>query len=104
VLFSTQLANASNTTPFVTGDPRRNQWEGIWPNIDGFTVDVDGVSGGGNETTAWGVTTWSSIGFDAEHVPFDRPGRATVILERRDDRWLAVHTRASIGSQHAGTL
>jgi len=51
VLFSTQLANASNTTPFVTGDPRRNQWEGIWPNIDCFTVDVDGVQGGGSETT-----------------------------------------------------
>ncbi|MGE3984936.1 MAG: nuclear transport factor 2 family protein [Dehalococcoidia bacterium] len=75
---------------------RRNQWEGIWPNIRDFRIDVEHVEGGGNEDTAWGVANWNSTGFDEQHEPFDRPGRATVILERREGRWLAVHTHFSL--------
>jgi hypothetical protein len=67
---------------------RRNQWEGIWPNIRDFRIDLASIEGGGNENTAWGVATWSSTGFDEQHRPFDRPGRGTVILECREGRWL----------------
>lgn len=75
---------------------RKNQWEGIWPNIRDFTIEMDQVRGGGDERWAWGVATWTSTGFDREGKSYFRPGRATVILERRDGRWLAVHSHFSL--------
>jgi ketosteroid isomerase-like protein len=97
-IFASDVVSFGTRAQIVAGIEhlRRNQWEGIWPNIDAFVLDVDAVQGGGDDKTAWGVTTWTSTGFDPEHRPFDRPGRATVILERRDGRWLAVHTHFSL--------
>ncbi|MBF8285470.1 MAG: SnoaL-like protein, partial [Anaerolineales bacterium] len=37
-----------------------------------------------------------SIGFRADGAPFPRPGRVTVIFERRDGALLAVHTHFSL--------
>jgi ketosteroid isomerase-like protein len=73
-----------------------NQWEGIWPNIQGFQIEPDTIHAGGDETYAWGIATWTSTGFDEAGGPFHRPGRATVILNRRAGRWLAVHTHFSL--------
>ncbi len=97
-IFADDVVSFGTKAAIVSGMEhlRRNQWEGIWPNIRDFRIDVEHVEGGGNEHTAWGVANWSSTGFDEEHQPFDRPGRGTVILERRDGRWLAVHTHFSL--------
>ena len=97
-IFADDVVSFGTRAAIVSGMEhlRRNQWEGIWPNIRDFRIDVEHVEGGGSETTAWGVATWSSTGFDEQHQPFDRPGRGTVILERRDGRWLAVHTHFSL--------
>ena len=73
-----------------------NQWEGIWPNIEGFGFDLDEVVAFGADDHAWGAAVWSSTGFDEDGEPFHRPGRATVVLERRDGVWLAVHTHFSL--------
>ena len=75
---------------------RDNQWQGIWGNIKNFKMDLDNVYSGGGDTHAWGIVTWTSVGFDGSHEPFYRPGRATVTLERRDGNWLAVHTHFSL--------
>jgi len=75
---------------------RRNQWEGIWPNIRDFKIEMEQVRGGGDERWAWGIATWTSTGFDENGNPFFRPGRATVALERRDGRWVSVHTHFSL--------
>ena len=75
---------------------REGQWESIWGNITGFKMDLDNVNASGNSNQAWGVVTWTSTGYDADHKPFNRPGRATVTLERRDGVWLAVHTHFSL--------
>lgn len=75
---------------------RHNQWEGIWPNIEGFGFDLDEVVAFGADDHAWGAAVWSSTGFDEDGEPFHRPGRATVVLERRDGVWLAVHTHFSL--------
>ena len=48
------------------------------------------------ETIEAGVATWTSTGFHEDGTPFHRPGRATVILERRDGQWLSVHTHFSL--------
>ena len=68
---------------------REGQWESIWGNITGFEMDLENVNAGGSGDQAWGVATWTSIGYDSDHKPFHRPGRATVTLERRDGVWLA---------------
>ncbi len=78
------------------GPLRRNQWEGIWPNIADFRIDLDSVRSGGGERQAWGVATWTSTGFHEDGEAFHRPGRATVTLERRDGVWLATHTHFSL--------
>jgi ketosteroid isomerase-like protein len=73
-----------------------NQWSGIWPNIRDFRFDLEGMRAGADGDLAWGITTWSSTGFDERGGPFDRPGRATVIFVRRDGGWRALHTHFSL--------
>ncbi len=75
---------------------QRSQWEGIWPNIADFRFDFDQIRGSGDARRAWGVATLTSTGFDARGRPFARPGRATVILERRGRAWVAAHTHFSL--------
>ena len=75
---------------------REGQWESIWGNITNFKMDLDNVHASGSGDQAWGVVTWTSTGYDSDHSPFHRPGRATVTLERRDGVWLAVHTHFSL--------
>ena len=75
---------------------RQDQWEEIWPNIEAFSIDLTQVHGGGNDALAWGMARWSSTGFDEQGVPFERPGRATVVLERRGDHWEVIHTHFSL--------
>lgn len=70
------------------------QWTGIWPNIEDFTFEE--VRAGGEGDHAWGVATWTSTGFDEAGDSYHRPGRATITFERRDGRWLAVHTHFSL--------
>jgi ketosteroid isomerase-like protein len=73
-----------------------NQWRGIWPNIRDFRFDLDGMRSGSSGDQAWAIATWGSTGFGPDGQPFDRPGRATVILVRRDGRWKALHTHFSL--------
>ena len=78
------------------GPLQKNQWEGIWPNIQNFQINMDSIHSGGDADNAWGIATWTSTGFHEDGSSFDRPGRATVILERRGDKWLSVHTHFSL--------
>ena len=75
---------------------RKNQWEGIWPNIRDFKVELDSVHAGGDAAHAWGVATWTSTGFHESGESYFRPGRATVTLEKRGGAWLATHTHFSL--------
>ena len=75
---------------------RENQWQGIWPNISDFSIEMEQVRGGGDSQFAWGLATWTSTVFDREGKPFFRPGRATVALERRNGGWVAVHSHFSV--------
>lgn len=97
-IFADDVASFGTKADIVSGlDPlQKNQWEGIWPNIEGFKIDLDSVRSGGNSSVAWGAAVWTSTGFDQDGQPFHRPGRATVALEKRGGRWLAVHTHFSL--------
>ena len=103
-IFADDVASFGTKADIVVGlgPLQANQWEGIWPNIAGFRVDLDSVRGGGDGNSAWGIAVWNSTGFGEDGEAFDRPGRATVALECRrtseapDGEWLAVHTHFSL--------
>jgi ketosteroid isomerase-like protein len=75
---------------------QRSQWSGIWPNVRNFRFNFDDLRCGADGDTAWAVVTWGSTGFDESGVPYDRPGRATVILQRDGGGWRARHTHFSL--------
>ena len=97
-IFAEDVVSFGTTMDIVSGRKalREGQWESIWGNISNFKMDLGNVHARGSGSQAWGVVTWTSIGFDGNHKPFYRPGRATVTLERRDGVWLAVHTHFSL--------
>lgn len=103
-IFADDVASFGTKADIVVGlgPLQANQWEGIWPNIADFKVDLDSVRGGGDGDSAWGIATWNSTGFHESGETFARPGRATVALERRqtdlapEGEWLAVHTHFSL--------
>jgi ketosteroid isomerase-like protein len=73
-----------------------NQWSGIWPNIRDFTINFEQLHWGTSGDLAWGIAPWNSTGFHPDGTSFPRPGRATVIFERRHGKWLATHTHFSL--------
>lgn len=97
-LFAPDVVSFGTKARIVAGIDllQANQWEGIWPNIRDFRIEMDTLHAGGDDRHAWGIATWTSTGFDEQGQPFHRPGRATVVLERRDGAWLAVHTHFSL--------
>jgi ketosteroid isomerase-like protein len=72
------------------------QWQNIWPNIQDFTFDPETLRCGADGALVWAICRWDSLGKDADGRPFDRPGRATVILTRRDGQLKALHTHFSL--------
>jgi ketosteroid isomerase-like protein len=111
-IFAPDVASFGTKADIVSGLDllQKNQWEGIWPNIANFRVDLSSVRGGGRDGLAWGIAVWSSTGFHEDGKAYERPGRATVVLERRPEvlhsettgtgrpalAWLAVHTHFSL--------
>ena len=91
VAFGTKMDVVRGLEPLVS-----SQWSAIWPNIEDFHFDASSLHAAGAGHMAWGVATWTSTGFDEEGRPFARPGRMTVILERREAAWVAVHTHFSL--------
>ena len=97
-IFSGDVASFGTLARVVTGADALDseQWRGVWPNIADFSIDMETVHSGGAGDLAWGMAAWASTGFHEDGSRFDRPGRATVVLERRGGQWLAVHTHFSL--------
>jgi ketosteroid isomerase-like protein len=73
----------------------REQWQNVWPRIRDFRFDADAL------VRATGDSAWIAAGGQTEVTgpdgrPFARPGRGTFVLERRDGKWLAVHSHFSL--------
>jgi ketosteroid isomerase-like protein len=73
----------------------REQWRNVWPRIRNFTIDAKPVVRADGDT-AWIAAGWSSEATGPDGKPFNRPGRATFILERRGGHWLCVHSHVSL--------
>ncbi len=73
-----------------------NQWSSIWPYITDFAFDRDSIRAFGSGDHGWGVSVWTSTGYTEAGDEFHRPGRATVVLARKEPYWQAVHTHFSL--------
>jgi len=97
-LFALDVVGFGTFEGMAKGRPvlRAAQWSQIWPTIRDFTFRLDDLHAGSEGDLAWGACPWDSTGRRADGSAFNRPGRMTVILERRAGRWLAVHTHFSL--------
>lgn len=97
-LFHDQVRSFGTAAECVRGLDRlvNEQWRRIWSITEGFDFFYDQVSGARNGSSAWVIAPWSSTGFDDNGRPFERIGRATLIFEFHEERWLAVHSHFSL--------
>ena len=72
------------------------QWSKVWPNIGGFTFNLDTLRWGADGELAWAICLWDSEGRRPDGTTFPRPGRATVVLRRGGTGWQALHTHFSL--------
>jgi len=76
------------------------QWSQIWPAIEDFAFLIEDlrVRVSPDQLMAVAIVPWSSTGIDAAGNSFDRPGRATVVLERESvsEPWTGTHTHFSL--------
>jgi ketosteroid isomerase-like protein len=91
IAFSTRTSVMSGIDALVT-----EQWSVNWPALREFTFNFDQLRWGTSGDLAWAVITSTSTGFHPDGTSFVRPGRTTVIFERRESRWLAIHTHYSL--------
>jgi ketosteroid isomerase-like protein len=74
----------------------RDQWRHIWGTIRGFTFRTDCLVCRAYGDGLWLACPWTSEGRGGDGSWIARPGRMTAVLERRGERWLAVHTHHSL--------
>jgi ketosteroid isomerase-like protein len=72
------------------------QWRNVWPNIRDFTFRLDELHSLGTESWICVIVPWDSIGQRADGAWFNRPGRATLVLNRRGNHWVATHSHFSL--------
>ncbi len=102
LLFDDDVVSFSSLRDVVVGlgDLVAEQWKQVWPSIDGFWFDTKRLHAfvSPDRCLAVVAVTWSSTGFDESGHPFDRPGRATIVLGRADLRgpWRGVHAHFSL--------
>ena len=77
------------------------QWLQIWPVTRGFRYDLNRAHCGFSGELAWAAAPWASQGL-RDGVPFDRRGRASFVLRREGDLWLAIHSHHSLAPPAAG--
>ena len=76
------------------------QWSQIWPAIEDFEFLIDDmhVRMSPDRLLAVAILPWMSTGIATDGTRFDRPGRATIVLERQapTDPWVGTHTHFSL--------
>jgi ketosteroid isomerase-like protein len=74
----------------------REQWRPIWGVTRGFRFNLEQARIDIEQEIAWIAAPWASQGGNDSQGWYDRSGRATYILRRREGRWLAVHSHHSL--------
>ena len=101
-LFAEDIITFGTYSAFTIGREasEKEQWRTVWSRIDRFRWRIDDlrIIVSGDRRTAVGMALFESIGYTEEGTPYDRPGRATVILGRSavGAEWVAQHIHASL--------
>ncbi|TCH96836.1 DUF4440 domain-containing protein [Roseococcus sp. SYP-B2431] len=78
---------------------RDQQWESVWPKTSDFRFPRDAarVLASPDGRMAVAIAPFTSTGYAPDGTPFDRPGRATLILvPGGTEGWLGVHSHMSL--------
>jgi ketosteroid isomerase-like protein len=81
----------------------RDQWRYVWPAIEDFTFETAELACGSSGDLIWIACPWTSRGKRTDGTWHPRPGRMTAVLERIDDRWLAIHSHHSLAPDGRST-
>ena len=97
-LFADDVVAFGTFAAVVEGRDRleHEQWRNVWPNIRDFTFPAGRAPLLGTELWICVIVPWDSIGQRADGESFSRPGRATLVLSRRGNRWVATHSHFSL--------
>ena len=74
----------------------QQQWRLIWLNTTDFDFEYDSARAVVDENLAAVIATWKSTGYDRKQKPFERRGRATIVLRKGRSGWKAIHTHFSL--------
>jgi ketosteroid isomerase-like protein len=79
----------------------RDQWRRIWNTIEAFHFELDNLTcGAAGDSLVWLACPWTSKAANDRGTCQARTGRMTAILERRSEKWLAIHTHFSLTPQN----
>ena len=97
-LFAPEVQGFGTHAAIVDGRDalEHEQWGQIWPTIREFTFRLAEVHCAGGDDLLGVIVPWDSLGAGPDGTSFPRPGRATLILARRDGRWVAIHSHFSL--------
>jgi ketosteroid isomerase-like protein len=98
-IFAEDVVAFGTWATLVTGlDALENdQWRHIWGTIRRFTFTVNQLYARGYaDHVVWLACPWTSEWGAPDGSWMKRPGRITAVIERRGDKWLAVHTHHSL--------
>ena len=97
-LFADDVVAFGTSAAVVEGRDRleHEQWRNVWPNIRDFTFRLNELHCLGTELWICVIVPWDSIGQRADGDSFSRPGRATLVLSRRGNQWVATHSHFSL--------
>jgi len=104
-LFAEDVIAFGTFAAVVAGRERleREQWRNIWPAIGDFTFKLDDLHCLGTREALCVVVPWDSTGRRADGAAFSRPGRATLLLVPRANRWVAAHSHFSLAPAPAAS-
>jgi ketosteroid isomerase-like protein len=101
-LFAENMITFGTFTALTFGreENENEQWRSVWGRIDGFRWRLDDLRTrvSRDRLMAVGMAVFSSTGYTEDGRPYDRPGRATVVLGRNavGEEWTAQHIHASL--------
>jgi ketosteroid isomerase-like protein len=101
-LFSDDLITFGSFNPFTIGREanEEEQWRTVWGRIDRFRWRLDDLRTiiSGDRLTAVGMAVFDSTGYTEAVTPYERPGRATVVLRRGtiSEDWIGHHMHVSL--------
>lgn len=100
-IFAPDMIAFGTFTDFMTGRDatEQQQWRNVWQHIENFRFrpDIRAIVSP-DRLQAVGMAIFDSTGYRQDGTPYDRPGRATVVLVRDAVAalWLAQHTHLSL--------